>query len=480
MKVLWLCNVMLPLIAKEYGMEASNKEGWLSGLLDVTLENQKENKVQLAVAYPAPEEILAQGETMIRKEIQTAQGRFLAYGFREDVVHPDQYDKRLEGDLLKITEDYQPDVVHCFGTEYPHTLAMCRTFPDKKRILITIQGLCSVYADAYYADLPRRVIQRKTFRDLVKKDDILLQLEKFARRGKMEIESVSLAGNIGGRTPWDQYYAKKWNPDARYFVMGETLRKNFYEGRWEEEKCIPHSIFLSQGDYPIKGLHYMMMAMPRILERYPDARVYVAGNGITAYGTLKEKLKISSYGKYLRELMKTCDLGDKVTFLGKLSSEEMKERYLKSSLFVCPSSIENSPNSLGEAMLLGMPCVTADVGGIPGIFDGGRDGVIYRGHRPEKDDFYRAVTDAGEKAPRDQEAQKAGSAGADAVGHDEEAGALRIANALAEAVLEIWSDPQKRREYCENARAHALRNHDRLENYRQTILVYGEIACGEA
>ena len=40
MKVLWLCNVMLPVIAQEYGLEASNKEGWLSGLLDVMMENQ--------------------------------------------------------------------------------------------------------------------------------------------------------------------------------------------------------------------------------------------------------------------------------------------------------------------------------------------------------------------------------------------------------------------------------------------------------
>ena len=471
MKVLWLCNVMLPVIAREYGVEASNKEGWLSGLLDVTMENQKENKIQLAVAYPAPPELFGQGEAIIRKEMKIRDVSLTGYGFHEDVVHPDQYDPRIEEDLRRITEEFQPDVIHCFGTEYPHTLALCRSFPQKEKILITIQGLCAVYADAYDADLPERVIKRVTFRDFLKKDSIPEQREKYARRGEMEKESISLAGNVGGRTPWDRYYAGKWNPNARYFVMRETLRRNFYEGRWDAQQCQPYSIFLSQGDYPIKGLHYMLKAMPKILGRRPEARVYVAGNGITAYGTLKEKLKISSYGKYLRELIKENHLEDKVFFLGKLSADEMKERYLKSSLFVCPSSIENSPNSLGEAMLLGMPCVTADVGGIPGIFEGGEDGVIYRGHRPLQDDFYKAVTDAPLSGKGENAATNPGRG---------ENALEQISDALAEAVLEIWENQEKTSGYCENARAHALRNHDRMENYRQTISVYEQIAGGKA
>ena len=29
MRILWLCNIMLPAVAKQLGVEASNKEGWL-------------------------------------------------------------------------------------------------------------------------------------------------------------------------------------------------------------------------------------------------------------------------------------------------------------------------------------------------------------------------------------------------------------------------------------------------------------------
>lgn len=45
----------------------------------------------------------------------------------------------------------------------------------------------------------------------------------------------------------------------------------------------------------------------------------------------------------------------------------MIEQYLKAHIFVCPSSVENSPNSLGEAQLLGVPCIGSIAGGIPSM-----------------------------------------------------------------------------------------------------------------
>ena len=52
------------------------------------------------------------------------------------------------------------------------------------------------------------------------------------------------------------------------------------------------------------------------------------------------------------------------------------------NVFVMPSTIENSPNSLGEAMLLGTPCVAADVGGITNMMTHGTEGYIYQSTAP--------------------------------------------------------------------------------------------------
>lgn len=451
MRILWLCNIMLPVIAKHYHIEASNKEGWLSGLISVVLERKQQNGIELIVAFPAPAELLADtGNDVIYAGIMHNGQGFEAYGFAENTGSPDVYDATLEKRLAYIVDACQPDMVHCFGTEYPHTLAMCKVFPDKSRVLVGIQGLCAVYANAYFANLPEKVIRSVTFRDWLKKDSIIRQQQKFAERGKMEIEALKLAGNITGRTAWDKHYAGEWNPNAVYHFMNETLRPQFYEGIWREENCIPHSIFLSQGDYPIKGLHYMLLALPAIRKVYPDVHVFVAGNSIVKYDTIKDKIKISAYGKYLRKLMKENNLWEHVTFLGRMDAEAMKAQYLASHLFVCCSSIENSPNSLGEAMLLGMPCVSADVGGIASIFENGRDGILYRGYKTTKNSF-------------------------DNMCNQIETTLDDNVKALVSAILEVWESKEKMYECCKNAREHALKTHDGEANYYKMTEIYAKM-----
>lgn len=442
MKVLWLCNVMMPMIAEQLNVESSNKEGWLSGLASVILQRGKENEIALGVAFPAPDALFPKGQEFCMHTIDVRGGRLACFGFREDVSRPELYDSGLEERLRWIINFWKPDLVHCFGTEYPHTLAMCRVFPRKERLLISIQGLCSVYAESYFADMPESVIRSITLRDWLKRDSIREQQRKFVMRGSMEMEAVKLAGNIAGRTEWDYSHTKEWNPEAVYFHLNETLRESFYGGRWSREGCIPHSIFLSQGDYPIKGLHYMLKALPEILREFPDTTVYVAGNSVTNYRTFKQKLKISGYGKYLRRLMKEYGIQDRISMLGKLDEEQMRERYLKSHLFVCCSSIENSPNSLGEAMLLGMPCVSADVGGIPSIFTGGEDGILYQGFRKELNN--KSNLDA-------------------------------VSERLAKSVIDIWKNQERLDEYCRNARNHAEKNHNRERNYKKMTEIYTNI-----
>ena len=54
MKVLWVCNIMLPVIAEALHKEASNKEGWLSGLLSQVVDRE-DSDLELAVAFPVPQ-----------------------------------------------------------------------------------------------------------------------------------------------------------------------------------------------------------------------------------------------------------------------------------------------------------------------------------------------------------------------------------------------------------------------------------------
>jgi len=60
-----------------------------------------------------------------------------------------------------------------------------------------------------------------------------------------------------------------------------------------------------------------------------------------------------------------------------LDENEMINRLLKSNVFVLPSKIENSSNSLCEAMLLGLPCVASYVGGNPDMMLHDKEGYLY-------------------------------------------------------------------------------------------------------
>ena len=66
--------------------------------------------------------------------------------------------------------------------------------------------------------------------------------------------------------------------------------------------------------------------------------------------------------------------------MGNLSSEQMKEQYLKSSVLVCPSFVENSPNTIAEAMLLGVPVVCSDAGGITSVISDTEGFIFERGN----------------------------------------------------------------------------------------------------
>lgn len=420
MRILWLCNIMLPRIAKKLGRECSNKEGWLTGLSDRILAD-RESGLELGVCFPVSKD---------EENVSGTTDGLRFFSFHENTLDAHHYDSQMEQELREILREFAPDVVHCFGTEYPHTLAMVKSVQDANRVLIGIQGLCYEYSRYYMADLPQYVINRANFRDIVRKDTLKMQQKKYVLRGEFEKEALRRATHITGRTDWDYRLTEEVNPNRIYHPMGETLRAPFYEGEWKRENCEPHRIFMSQGNYPIKGLHYALPALASLVKEFPDVKLCVAGDNITAHGTWKEKLKLSSYGKYLLELIKKYRLEEHVEFLGRQDAMQMKEQYLRSNVFLSPSAIENSPNSVGEAFMLGVPVVSSDCGGVRSLFTDEREGLFYR--------------------------------------TDDTAG-------LADCLHRMFTEEELVAEIHEAARKRAVKLHDPERNYRTLLEIYRKI-----
>lgn len=359
MKVLWITNIMMPPLAKAKALPVPAIGGWMYSSLKRLFT---QNDIEMAVAT------VYNGKLYDTSCIDNIKYYLIPLDGKKAV----EYNPGIEAYWHRIHDEFHPDVVHIHGSEYPHGLAYINAC-GPSGVVVSIQGLISVCTRYYASGIAFSDTKKTTFRDKIRRDGILRGQKSFEKRGRFEIELLSHVNHIIGRTEWDKAHAWAINPKAQYHHCGETLRDSFYNHRWVYEKCEPHSIFVSQASYPIKGVHMLFEALPLILHHYPDTKVYVAGYD----STVAPWWRIGSYGKYLKKMIARLGISEHIEFTGMLDEKAMCDRYLKSNLFVCCSAIENSPNSLGEAQLLGMPYVASFVGGVPEIAGMNAD-VLYR------------------------------------------------------------------------------------------------------
>lgn len=365
MKVLWITNIMLPAPCEALGLPKPVMCGWMYASAQSIIDTCKTIDLAIATVYNG-NELKSMFIDGILYYLLPLKGNKL------------KYHKKLEDLWIKVNNEFKPDIVHIHGSEYTFGLAFQKACPNVKSV-ISIQGIISIIARYYLGGMTKKEIFRHiSFRDFIKRDNLLDQQKSFYKRGIKEKEMIKLADYIIGRTSWDKTHVYSINPNAKYIFINETLRPSFYNGKWEFKKCEAHSIFISQAGYPLKGLHQVIKALPLVLNKFPNAKIYVAGNDITKISTIENKLRISGYGLYIRNLIKKLGLVDKVIFTGPLNEKAMHKQYLKSNVFVCPSSIENSPNSLGEAQILGTPCIASYVGGSPDMIPNNECGLLYR------------------------------------------------------------------------------------------------------
>lgn len=418
MIILWVTNIPSQEASKLMNEIPTFYGGWL---FNTSLFLSEQPNISLSVAFP---------KNGISK-LKILNGKKIKYYAFSPIDDKKANSNLTNTQFEQILNSSKPDIVHIFGTEFPHALSMV-TQCNKMNIktAISIQGLVSVIENHYMAYLPNKIQKKFTLRDFIKQDNLKQQQKKFANRGKFEVEAIKKVKHVIGRTTWDKACTNQINPNVQYHFCNETLREEFYKHQWLLEECESNSIFISQAYYPIKGLHFMLEAMPLILKKFPHTKLYISGPDIIKSDTLKERLKKTSYAKYIIELIQKYDLKNNTIFTGLLDEKQMCERYLKSNVFVCPSSIENSPNSLGEAMILGVPCIASDVGGVPDMIKHKEEGFVYQADAPYM---------------------------------------------LAYYVCEIFDNKEVAIKFSKNAREHALKTHDREENLNQLIKIYNVI-----
>ncbi|SNY51614.1 Glycosyltransferase involved in cell wall bisynthesis [Arsukibacterium tuosuense] len=107
-----------------------------------------------------------------------------------------------------------------------------------------------------------------------------------------------------------------------------------------------------------------------ISKQLPQARLSIAGSG-------PERPALVA-------LVQQLQLDSQVTFCGKLDRPQMAELYASADIMLNPSTADNMPNSLLEAMAASVLVVSTDVGGIPYMVEHQRDALLVAAAAPEQ------------------------------------------------------------------------------------------------
>jgi glycosyltransferase involved in cell wall biosynthesis len=118
-----------------------------------------------------------------------------------------------------------------------------------------------------------------------------------------------------------------------------------------------------------KGTITLLNAIPAILQRFPDARIILAGKDrCQAPGGVRHE-------EYFKRVFPSA-LWRNVQFKGFTSDEELQQLFLKADVFVAPSVYESFGLIFIESMRWSVPVIGTNAGGIPEVVDDGTNGLI--------------------------------------------------------------------------------------------------------
>lgn len=165
---------------------------------------------------------------------------------------------------------------------------------------------------------------------------------------------------------------------AGVWVTGEYL-KSVLDGVGLESEIVPDLIdpdllpkrdcepegppifLLPRHLFAIYRVDHAIRAFAEVQKRYPDAELHIAGDG-------EERARLE------RLAVETTD--GNVFFHGWIGREPLNELYNRATLLLNTNLVDNYPNAILEAMIIGVPVVSYDIGGVPYLIEDKVNGLL--------------------------------------------------------------------------------------------------------
>ncbi len=273
--------------------------------------------------------------------------------------------KEMTNDYLTAIADFKPDIIHIHGIE--KNFGLIRKHVDSNiPIVCSIQGIINAYVPYLQFSIADIFLDKyRSIKNKLGRGGIKTWINDWLKYNHLEQEITKENQYFIGRTTWDKAQIKALNPNAYYFHGEELLRTPFYSKEWKLSTCNQHQIFMSSAAYPIKGFHIALKAIALLKKKYPNIKLIAPLSSFkTDTSFIWDFLFAEDYARFLKNEIFRLDIKDHVYATKRLSAEEMAECFTEAHVFVLSSFVENSPNSLGEAMMIGTPTIVAPVGGV--------------------------------------------------------------------------------------------------------------------
>lgn len=366
MRILWFTNTSS---CYQINNKGYNGGGWISSL---EIELNKQKNIELAVCFYS-DQVLD-----LKKEI-SENGTFYYIIPRPKKTFyytwitcignlnksSDMHESMTIPQLLEVVNDYNPNIIQVFGSENVYGLIAKYV---KIPVILHVQGILNPSLNAFlppFVSWKDYICQSKSIKGKIRMLSERIAWERNCVTERKILRSVKY---FMGRTKWDKCIVSLFNPDLKYYECDEILRDTFY--RSDRARVLPLSpIFVTTISSQLYKGFDILLKTAKVLKDIMgikfEWRVYGDVNPIVA-----EKIcKISHEDVNVR-------------LFGIASAEDIKEALLNATAYVHTSYIDNSPNSLCEASLLGVSSISTNVGGISSLIEDGKTGFLVPSNDP--------------------------------------------------------------------------------------------------
>lgn len=362
MKVLWFSQVSANFKKKDDGYNGS---GWVASL-ETELKRMK--NIELSIAF-----LTNESSDKVEKNNTTYYAiqnpkmpllKKLTYRIFDNYIEEEEYLWPIyRKKFLEVIKDNEPDVIQIFGSENKFGLIAGHT---NVPIVLHIQGIMSPYLNAF---LPPFVSWNSLneFNANVfqwRRRNIQKQWLCYCHCEERTLKSVF---HFIGRTDWDMRVTKIFNNSANYYYCGEILREPFY---CEYKRQLPTKLtIVTTISTPLyKGFDLILKTADIMKNKMGMAFTWRVFGRIDP--TIVEKLLSIKHEDVNVELE------------GVVTADEIKEAVQHCTVYMHPSYIDNSPNSVCEAQMLGCTVIATNVGGICSLFENEECGVLIPSNDP--------------------------------------------------------------------------------------------------